>query len=267
MIGSRSLIFAAFLLSASALLLPPITPAEVKLVRDDSAASLELWETALGRLWIPKPGSAVIKHLEWEQSVQKVYDHPSARVSRGDVVLDCGAHIGGFARVALAAGARLVVAIEPEKSNVLALRRNCADAIMRGKVILVQKGVWDKHGNLPLHLSSIGDSHSVSITQNFGKDQIIELTTIDDIVRNLKLSQVDYIKLDIEGSELNALKGAIQTLKRWRPRLAVSAYHKKGDPAAICSAVWEVQPGYLVDSKDLLHNKDGSEFPKVLFFH
>ena len=267
MIGSGPLKLAALLLPALALLLPPIAPADAKMIRYDNAASLELWETALGRLWIPKPGSAVIKHLEWEQSVQKVYDHPLARIRTGDVLLDCGAHIGGFTRVALLAGARLVVAIEPERSNILALQRNCADAMRGGKVILVRKGIWDKPGILLLHLSTVGDSHSVSIPQNAGKDQPIEITTIDDIVSNLKLPRVDYIKLDIEGGELNALKGATQTLKRWRPRLAVSAYHQKGDPSAICSAVWGIQPGYLVNSKDRQRKKDGSESPKVLFFH
>jgi hypothetical protein len=49
--------------------------------------------------------------------------------------------------------------------------------------------------------------------------------------------------------------------------MAISSYHKKGDPSAICSLVWEVQPGYLVESKDRLRFRDGSEVPKVLFFY
>jgi len=36
-------------------------------------------------------------------------------------------------------------------------------ALKNGKVILVEKGVWDSSGRLPLHLSSVGDSHSVAI--------------------------------------------------------------------------------------------------------
>src|SRR5262249_49242702 len=71
------------------------------LLKEDPAAKLELWQTALGPLWIPQPGKDVIKHLEWEQTVQNVYHHPDAYVRPGDVVIDCGAHIGGFTRVAL----------------------------------------------------------------------------------------------------------------------------------------------------------------------
>lgn len=250
------------------LLLSPLsTLAEVKLVREDRQSALELWDTLLGRLWIPKPGSFVIKHLEWEQAIQKVYDHPTVHVTNGDVVIDCGAHIGGFTRIALLAGASLVIAIEPERSNVVAFRRNFVEALKNGKVILVEKGVWDSNGILPLHLSSVGDSHSVAIGQNSGKDQTIELTTIDNLIGSLKLKRVDFIKIDIEGAEKNALLGAKQTLKRARPRLAVSSYHKKGDPAEICSTVWTLQPSYLVESKDRLRGPDGFEIPKVLFFH
>ena len=45
------------------------------LLKEDPAARLELWQTALGPLWIPRPGKDVIRHLEWEQTVQNVYYH------------------------------------------------------------------------------------------------------------------------------------------------------------------------------------------------
>ena len=103
------------------------------LLKEDAAAGLELWQTALGPLWIPRPGKDVMKHLEWEQTVQNVYHHPDAHVRPGDVVIDCGAHIGGFTRVAIRAGARLVVAIEPEKANLLAFERNLAQELSAEK--------------------------------------------------------------------------------------------------------------------------------------
>jgi FkbM family methyltransferase len=242
-------------------------PAEVRLLREDKKAGLELWETLLGRLWIPKPGFYVIRHLEQEQVVQRVYDHPHAHVAAGDTVIDCGAHIGGFTRIALRAGARLVVAIEPEKANIIALQRNFTEEIKKGRVILIEKGVWDKAGRLSLHLSNTGDSHSVVINQNAGQDESIQVTTIDALVQELKLPKVDFLKFDIEGAELNALRGSRQVLKQWHPRLAVSSYHKRGDPSAICGIVWEAQPSYLIGSKDLLTEPRGTGVPKVLFFY
>lgn len=241
--------------------------AEVRMIKEDRQAGLELWETRLGPLWIPKPGFYVMKHLELEQSVQQVYHHPSAHVGPGDVVIDCGAHIGGFTRTALRAGARLVVAVEPEKANALAFRRNFADELKAGKVILVEKGIWNTTGSLSLHLSTTGDSHSVAIGQNSGKDQSIEVTTIDALVESHKLKSVDFIKFDIEGSEQQALRGAARVLTRFHPRLAVSSYHKKGDPSAICSLVWGMHSGYLVASKERLRGPEGADVPKVLFFY
>jgi FkbM family methyltransferase len=240
---------------------------EVRLIREDKPASLELWDTLLGKLWIPKPGFYVIKHLEWEQIVQKVYDYPAARVLPGDIVLDCGAHIGGFTRTALRAGARKVVAVEPEKENIIAFRRNFAEELQSGKVVLVEKGVWDKNGSLSLHLSKTGDSHSVNIPQNGGKDEKIEIVTIDSLAQQLGLPRIDFIKMDIEGAEQNALKGSGQVLAKWRPRLAISSYHQKGDPAAICAIIWEFQSHYLTGSKDFQDGAKEKGVPKVLFFY
>lgn len=247
------------------LVVPTALPA-LSLLQKDSKAGLELWDTMLGRMWIPTPGADVIRHLEWEQTVQRVYEHPVVHITAGDVVIDCGAHIGGFTRTALRAGARLVVAIEPEQANLAAFRRNFEDEIRAGTVKLVPKGVWDTTGRLALHLSTVGDSHSVVIPQNKGKDESIEVTTIDALVADLRLARVDFIKMDIEGAERKALQGARQTLIRYRPRLAISAYHLKGDPATICDIVWRTCGDYMVGSKDV-EEMAGVQVPKVLFFY
>ena len=55
------------------------------------------------------------------------------------------------------------------------------------------------------------------------------LTTIDDTVAQSGVPRVDFIKLDIEGSELGALRGAESTLRSLRPKLAVSLYHRVQD--------------------------------------
>ena len=228
---------------------------------------MELWQTALGRLWIPAPGKYVIPHLEWESVVERVYHHPLVHVRPGDVVIDCGAHIGGFTRLALRAGAGMVIAIEPEGANLEAFRRNCAAELKNGRVKLVGKGVWDTNGKLTLHRSDTGDSHSVIVTPKGPGDVVIEVITLDTLVDTLKLPRVDFIKMDIEGAERNALRGAMKVMGRWKPRLAISSYHLKGDPAAICTLVWEARPDYKVTSKDLLKVPHGTMVPKVLFFH
>ena len=52
---------------------------------------------------------------------------------------------------------------------------------------------------------------------------------IDDLVQQQNLPRVDFIKMDIEGAELSALRGAKQTIQRHKPKLAISVYHRLTD--------------------------------------
>ncbi len=58
-------------------------------------------------------------------------------------------------------------------------------------------------------------------------------TSLDDYVSAKKLSRVNVIKMDIEGAEMAALEGASQVIREFKPRLAISAYHKPED-------LWEI---------------------------
>jgi FkbM family methyltransferase len=267
------LLFAATIVSSQAPV-PPVktgpTPGEspVQLVRTEASTGLELWQTQLGEIWVPGPGQELMELLQWEQMSQKVYSHDLAQVRPGDIVIDCGAHVGVFSRLALRMGARQVVAVEPERLNLVALRRNFAQEIEAGKVRLVEKGVWEEAGWLQLRLSTVNTgSHSLVFSTNIKGTESIEVTTIDSLVDSLKLARVDFIKMDIEGSETQALRGALRTLEGWKPRLAISSYHSKGDPASVCSIVWNARPDYLVTSKDLELPQHGTVVPKVLFFY
>ena len=56
-----------------------------------------------------------------------------------------------------------------------------------------------------------------------------QIITLDDYVREKNLPRVDFIKLDVEGAELDVLRGAATTITRFKPILALSAYHKLDD--------------------------------------
>ncbi len=68
--------------------------------------------------------------------------------------------------------------------------------------------------------------------------------TIDDYVKQQGLERVDFIKMDIEGSESDALEGAATTIERWHPRLAISAYHRWQDLIELPLLIRDLAPGY-----------------------
>jgi FkbM family methyltransferase len=207
-----------------------------------------LWQTPRGRFWAPAGGGAA---LRWELAEQdkNIYGDGEHGVRAGDIVLDCGANVGVYTGVALAAGARLVVAIEPAPESLECLRRNFAAQIQNGRVIVCAKGVWDRDGALAINQDP-GNSAAGSFvvtTPQMRKGPVLPLTTIDGIVAGLNLARVDFIKMDIEGAEAKALAGARATLAKFHPRMALAAYHRPDDVEKLPETARRAWPGYHVE--------------------
>ena len=75
-------------------------------------------------------------------------------------------------------------------------------------------------------------------------EDAMPMTTIDTVVARADAPRIDFIKMDIEGSELAALRGAEATIRRWRPKLAISLYHRYEDFFAIPSWIDSLGLGY-----------------------
>ncbi|MEK7752345.1 MAG: FkbM family methyltransferase, partial [Acidobacteriota bacterium] len=130
------------------------------------------------------------------------------------------------------------------------------------------KGVWSADSTLTLSVSRQNTSMgSVMIDRNAGSIQV-PLTTLDKLVAELKLERVDYIKMDIEGAEREALKGAAQTLRRFKPRLMLDSYHLPDDPEVLPKVIASMQLAYrLMCGACEPSDKDGARWvPHVLYF-
>jgi FkbM family methyltransferase len=200
-----------------------------------------LLATPGGDFWLPK--SCGPWCLMAEQDLNEY-----GEIRQGDVVLDCGANVGAFSRRALDAGADRVIAIEPSPENLECLRRNLRDGIEKGRVQIVDKGVWDSETVLQFTVDKQNSVENSFVLNPGDSVSVIRVpvTTIDRIVQQLGLPKVDVIKMDIEGSEKQALRGAHHTIISFKPRLGIATEHLPDDETAIPELIRSIRPDYTV---------------------
>ncbi|HEU0142976.1 MAG TPA: FkbM family methyltransferase [Bryobacteraceae bacterium] len=218
------------------------TGKEVREIQRDG--KLALYDTAIGSLWY-RADSWTLPALVQENEIDP-YRFKEI-VKPGDVVLDVGANVGTDAKSALAVGASLVVAIEPEPLTLECLRRNLEAEIRDSRVVVVPKGAWNREDTLLLHVDEANAGGSSFLWQKGGPSIAVPLATIDSMVAELQLPKVDVIKMDIEGSEKNALLGAAETIRRHHPRLAIALEHNVNDVTALPAVARELWPDYQLE--------------------
>jgi FkbM family methyltransferase len=148
----------------------------------------------------------------------------------GDVVIDAGGCWGDtalyFAEKISSSGRVFCCEFDPVNLEILEdnLRLNPA---LQTRVHILRIALWDKSDETIDYVArGPGTALNASGPAN---GTVITTLSIDDLAAREKLARVDVIKMDIEGAELRALQGAEQVLRRFRPKLAISLYHKPDD--------------------------------------
>ena len=167
----------------------------------------------------------------YEFFIKKIYDKVF-NINQGDVVFDVGASIGWYAfKISQKVGENgTIIAIEPDPENFSYLKRNLELNKYRN-IIPLNLGIWSSKRKMTL----IRKKYASTLRNILIKDENIEkknqiqidVDTIDNIMLNLELEKVDLIKMDIEGAEIEAIKGAKKTLTKLKDiRLIIAAYHE-----------------------------------------
>lgn len=138
---------------------------------------------------------------------------------------------------------------EPEESNIKKAKTNLAT---HKNIVFIQKGLGEK--NEILHFSVNG---SASVVTQDG-ELCIEVVKMDDVIKE----KVDFIKMDIEGSESAAIEGAKQIIKNSHPTLAICVYHKKDDFWKIPQQILSIRNDYKLYMRHYTQGTDES----VMFF-
>lgn len=164
---------------------------------------------------------------------------------RGDIVIDCGACFGGtslfFASCVGETGR--VYSYEFMKHNIEVFQINVGlNPMLSTQITHINAPVWSE-SDIPMYVVGSGPGAQISPENVDGADRVISLS-IDDLVDRCGLPKVDYIKMDIEGSEFYALKGAERTIRKFKPRLAICVYHKLLDFFELPQVIKEFNPDY-----------------------
>lgn len=159
----------------------------------------------------------------------------------GDVVFDCGACIGDFSLLfAGMVGARGEVHTFdpiPLHARYCHLQASLNPSLAQAfhiNTLAVGDRTYTAHGT---HIDSDRiDPGGLSIDG-------FSCTTLDDYATS-SLNRVDFIKMDVEGAELAALIGATEVIREFKPRLAISGYHKPEDLWELPQKIKALNPGY-----------------------
>ena len=160
----------------------------------------------------------------------------------GDVVLDCGACIGDFGMLfaALAGCAGAVHLFDPVPLHIRYCRHQVTlNPHLASALHPVQAAVGATNASVA---GATGDVARVS-PGGLAVDAY-EQVSLDGYADGAGLAQIDFVKMDIEGAELDALAGAGHCLARHRPRLAISSYHRPEHLWEIPEAILAANPGY-----------------------
>ena len=152
---------------------------------------------------------------------------PEVRLRPGDVALDLGGNLGTsallFARLVGRRGR--VISFEPAFADLL--ERNVR-ANGLGNVTVVPAAVGDRCGTAEFAVTDFGPDSRIDPGGRGGHRVTVPLVTVDAYCRDEGVDRVDFIKMDIEGGELPALRGAERTIREHRPRLSIASYHSDG---------------------------------------
>ncbi len=162
------------------------------------------------------------------------------RLDQDEVYIDCGAFDGDSVRAFLAAVGRqtdgryeAIYAFEPDADNFSALTRKHQDT---PNMTLINKGAWSSETTLRF----AGGRETGSEIQEEG-EVVVNVITIDSVLAGKRAT---HLKMDIQGAEYEALKGAEKTIMTWTPKLAICVYHKHEDLLTIPQYILSLNPNY-----------------------
>ena len=179
----------------------------------------------------------------------------------GDIVIDAGSFTGNTSLYFsnLVGNNGKVICFEPDPTNFMYLDTNIKksnrtnilpiNAALNSCTQLINFNTMDNGNKAGARIDTAGIAE-------------IQAYSIDDFVNDNRIKKINFIKMDIEGAELDAIEGAKHTIQCMHPRMAICVYHKPDDMVSIPHAVLSLNPNYKLYLK---HNSP-KRIETVMFF-
>jgi len=185
-------------------------------------------------------GDAVL-YNQYNVSPEKIKDK---------IVIDAGSNIGEFAIHCAKLGAKKVYAFEPITETFKILEKQIEINNLKGKVIPIKMALGNKNEIMSIFFNGDrkGEAKIYDDTKNINFKTInhseqVKVIKLDDFIKKEKIA---FIKMDTEGYEENILRGASRIIKKDKPILSFSAYHKPTDKQILPKVVKEIRKDYKI---------------------
>lgn len=202
-----------------------------------------------------------------EQYAYKLNEKNIVETKPGDVVLDLGACTGDtalyFAHKVGDKGKIYSFEFIPNNINIFNQNINM-NPHLANRIKLVEQPISDK-SDVKVYYLDNGPGSMLKFSPFNGQTGETTTVSIDDFVIRNGIQQIDFIKMDIEGAEQLALAGAINTIKNFKPKLAISIYHNMDDFVQIPIWINNLNLGYkLYLDHYTIHNEETVIYAIVL---
>jgi FkbM family methyltransferase len=179
-------------------------------------------------------------------SFQKIYGeglYDEIPISKSDVVVDVGANIGILSKYMLPKAGR-IIGIEPCPENIKFLKANCPPAEIYECGVLDREGYFDfNHYSIAIGMSNFGD-WDVRSDYEIPETRKVRVSTLDCLL--VSEHRVNFLNMDVEGSEMRALQGARETIVKHRPTMMIALDHRAQDREVIPAFILSIVPEYEV---------------------
>lgn len=174
------------------------------------------------------------------------YEVPETRVAPDDVIADCGGAEGIFA-LYTAPRARHVFVVEPSPLWTATLTRTFAGV---DNVTVVAAALGAAPGSAYLAGGALDSAVSDRPASTAQEGERVAVETIDRLFAD-RGQPLTYLKADLEGHELEMLAGAARTIATYRPKIAITTYHRADHADEIAAFLRRVDPRYQVRVKGI----------------